>query len=75
VDYRPYLMSLDTKQEIWLTLAGEKFPKLTEDQLRALSLKAASEWYLGGDTELVDLFDQYVMLKTLKGIENESGNS
>jgi len=52
-------------------LAGEKFPQLTEDQLRALSLKAASEWYLGEDNELVKLFDQYVMLKNLAGIKNQ----
>ena len=58
-------MSLNTKLDIWITLAGEKFPRLTEDQLRALSLKAASEWYLGEDNELVKLFDQYVMLKNL----------
>jgi hypothetical protein len=32
-------------------------------------MRAASEYYLGGDPELVEVFDQYVMLKTLKGIE------
>ena len=61
-------MSLSTKQDIWLTLAGAKYPTLTEDQLKALSLKAASEWYLGGEAELVQLFDQYVMLKNLKDL-------
>jgi hypothetical protein len=61
-------MSLSTKQEIWLTLAGERYPGLNEDQLKALSLKAASEWYLGGDPELVELFDQYVMLKNIKDL-------
>jgi hypothetical protein len=61
-------MSLSTKQEIWLTLAGPRYPHLNEDQLKALSLKAASEWYLGGDPELVNLFDQYVMLKNIKDL-------
>jgi hypothetical protein len=61
-------MSLSTKQDIWLTLAGERYPSLNEDQLKALSLKAASEWYLGGDPELVNLFDQYVMLKNIRGV-------
>jgi hypothetical protein len=61
-------MSLSTKQEIWLTLAREKYPTLTEEQLLALSLKAASEWYLGGDAALVELFDQYVMLKNIKSL-------
>jgi hypothetical protein len=32
-------------------------------------MRAAAEYYLGGDPELVEVFDQYVMLKTLKGIE------
>jgi len=61
-------MSLSTKQDIWLTLAGEQYPSLNEDQLKALSLKAASEWYLGGDPVLVNLFDQYVMLKNIKDL-------
>jgi hypothetical protein len=51
-----------------MTLAGAKYPALTESQLQALSLKAASEWYLGGDPELVNLFDQYVMLKNIKDL-------
>ena len=61
-------MSLSTKQDIWLTLVGERYPTLTENQLLALSLKAASEWYLGGDPALVELFDQYVMLKNIKDL-------
>lgn len=61
-------MSLDSKLDIWITLCREKYPTITEDYARALSLKAASEWYLGGDTELVKLFDQYVMLKNLKDL-------
>lgn len=54
------------KKQIWLTLAGEKYPTLTEDQLAALSLEAASRWYMGEESELTNLFDQYVMLKNLK---------
>jgi hypothetical protein len=34
----------------------------------ALSMKAAAEYYLGGDPELVEVFDQYVMIKTLKDL-------
>lgn len=65
-------MSLSTKQDIWLTLAREKYPTLTEDRAKALSLKAASVWYLGSNNDedrvLVELFDQYVMLKQLKDL-------
>jgi len=61
-------MSLSTKNEIWLTLAREEYPVLTENQLMNLRLEAASASYYGGDHILVKLFDQYVMLKTLNGI-------
>lgn len=57
---------MNDKKEIWLTLAREKYPTLTENQLAALSIEAASRWYVGEDTELTKLFDQYVMLKNLK---------
>ena len=63
-------MSLNTKQDIWLTLAREKFPALSEDAAKALSMQAASAWYSGTDGELTELFDQYVMIKNIKGIDN-----
>ena len=66
---------MNTKLEIWATLLREKQPTLTEHQIQALSMQAASEWYNGTNTELANLFDQYVMLKTLKGIENGSVDS
>ena len=62
------------KLEIWLVLAREKYPHLNEDQIRGLSLKAASDWYSGIDSELTNLFDQYVMLKTLKGFGSENND-
>jgi len=59
--------------ETWILLAQERYPKLNENEIKRLSMKAASEWYLGEDTELASLFDQYVMLKNLKG--NQDGES
>ena len=56
---------MKSKREIWLTLARERYPTLTEDQLMGLCMEAASSWYQGVETELTTLFDQYVMLKTL----------
>jgi hypothetical protein len=41
---------------------------LTETELDALSMRAASQWFLGEKNELTKLFDQYVMLKTIQGI-------
>jgi hypothetical protein len=59
---------VDDKKQIWLTLAREHYPQLNEDQLAALSLEAASRWYIGEESELTKLFDQYVMLKNLKDL-------
>ena len=63
-------MSLDNKQEIWLELARPEFPDRTDEQLMALSMYAASMWYYPGPpNKLTELYDKYVMLKTLKGIK------
>ena len=61
-------MSLDTNIEIWESIARDKYPELQPYQLQALSMRAASEWYTGIDNELTQLFDQYVMIKNLRGI-------
>lgn len=63
-------MNLNSNIDIWATLAREQYPKLSENEIRTLSMKAASEWYLGESTDLANLFDQYIMLKTLKGNNN-----
>jgi len=57
------------KIDIWLTLAREKFPLLTEDELKTMSMVAATEWFDEYDTELAKLFDQYVMMKNLYGAD------
>jgi hypothetical protein len=59
----------ETKLEVWLQLARPKYPTLSEDKITALSLTAANDWFFNTGSELADLYDQYVMLKTLKGIE------
>lgn len=66
-------MSLNSKEEIWLEVCRAKWPTISEEAAMALSMRAASEYYLGGNTDLVEVFEQYVMLKTIKGIKN--GNS
>jgi hypothetical protein len=67
-------MSLNSKQEIWVTLAREHYPTLTEDQILALSMTAATDWYSGVKSKLTQIFDQYIMLKTLKGLDNGKTN-
>ena len=61
---------METKRDIWLAVCEGQFPRKSEDQIMAYSTKAASDWYHGDDTELAKLFEQYVMIKTLKGIKN-----
>jgi hypothetical protein len=63
-------MSLNSKEEIWLEVCRSKYPSISEAAAMALSMQAASEYYLGGDPIMVEMFDQYVMLKTIKGIDN-----
>ncbi len=64
-------MSLNTKEEIWLECCKAKWPKVSEAAARSLHMSAAAQYYLGGDNdELAEVFDRYVMLKTLKGIDN-----
>lgn len=62
-------MSLNSKNDIWLEVCQAKYPNISEAAAQAMSMQAASEYYLGGNKDLVDLFEQYIMLKTLKGIK------
>lgn len=67
-------MADETKLDVWMQLAIPVYPTLTEDRIKGLSLIAANEWFLGLDSELANLYDQYVMLKTLKNIGINNGN-
>lgn len=57
-----------SKLDLWISIAKERYPNLNEDQLMVLSMTAANAWYLddgSGTDPLVELYDQYVMMKTL----------
>lgn len=56
------------KIDIWLLLAKEKYPYMPIEKLKSLSMLAATSWYSGEKNEYTELFDQYVMLKNLKGL-------
>jgi hypothetical protein len=60
---------LNKPLDIWVNLAREKYPTLTESQLSDLWIEAASRWYSGEESELTLLFDQFVMLKTLSSVD------
>lgn len=64
-------MSLDTKMDIWIEVLRTRVPDATYQDAAMLSLKAASDWYHGVDSELSKLFEQFLMLKQLKGFSND----
>jgi hypothetical protein len=64
-------MSLDTKMGIWIEVLKTKVPDIKFDEAAALSMQAATDWYSGADTELANLFEQFIMLKTLKGMRDD----
>jgi Zn-dependent metalloprotease len=64
-------MSLNTKMEIWIEVLKTRVPDITFNEAVAVSAQAASDWYNGANTELAKLFEQFVILKTLKGIKND----
>ena len=63
-------MSLNSKEEIWMELCRARSSNITEGQSYQLLIDAATAYYTNGNKDLVEMFDQYIMLKTLKGIEN-----
>jgi hypothetical protein len=61
---------MTNNQKLWMSVARDRYPTLTENEVMGMSMKAASEYYLGGDKVLVELFEQYLILKTLSGDTN-----
>ena len=57
------------KIDIWLMLAREKYPTLSDNELIDLCKIASVEWFDNRDTELSNIFDQYIMMKNLYGAE------
>jgi hypothetical protein len=55
------------KKDIWLLLAREKFTQLADNELIDLCKIASIDWFDGRDTDLSQLFDQYLMMKNLYG--------
>ena len=61
---------MDTKRDIWLAVCEGRFPGKSSHEIMDYHFLAATDWALEIDTELARLFEQYVMIKTLKGIKN-----
>ncbi len=52
--------------ELWLSMAGAKYPGLHIYQYRNLRDEAVMEWALGLDTEKSKLYEQYYVFKQLR---------
>ena len=52
--------------ELWQSLTESTYPDCSSIELQQLRSQAATDWFNGKETPLTNLFDQYVMLKTLK---------
>lgn len=51
--------------EIWASIVAESHPNLTPNQLETLRFFAASDWCVGKETDLTDLYEKYRMLCAL----------
>jgi len=61
--------SLNTKENLWYDLIKEEYPEMTADGAAITSLQAAGDWYNRKRTKLSFLYERYMMLKELSGIE------
>jgi hypothetical protein len=56
--------------ELWLSIASREFPKECEARLLAMKYEAVISWGMGDESSLLaDLYDKFVMMKRLKGID------
>lgn len=56
-------------EELWETLLLEKFPNTPKHKIAESKWHAAMSWSFGNTTIMSELYDKYVMMKRLKGIE------
>ena len=62
---------METLEDIWESLAKPKYPTFNSRQLIELRSEAAIDWLYDNETELYNLFDQYVMLRELLDIKSQ----
>lgn len=58
--------------DIWVEICQKSFPDITENQIIMLAFQAATAYYNDEHSDLHTMFDQYLMLKYLKGLKDES---
>jgi hypothetical protein len=52
--------------ELWITLATDKYPGISSADARILRDEAVMEWVLDLQTEKAKLYEQYYLVKTIK---------
>lgn len=52
--------------ELWVSMAGAKYPGLHVEQYRIIRDEAVMEWVLDLKTEKAKLYEQYYLVKSLK---------
>jgi len=61
---------------LWESMFLEKFPNSSKHQILEAKKEAVIEWAYDENTEIANLYDKYVMMKQLRGIEpNDSGDA
>ena len=53
------------KHELWARIASDKYPALSVHELRDLRLQAAVDYSLANDSELGQLYEQFVIMRAL----------
>ena len=59
--------------ELWESLVLEQFPNTPKHKIAESKWQAAMSWGIGDETIMSKLYDKYVMMKRLKGIEPGGG--
>lgn len=58
--------------ELWQRLAKDKYPSLSAHEIRDLKLEAAVDYSYANESELGQLYEQYIIMRTLSVTENKN---
>ena len=61
-------MSQNTDLDLWTQVAEGYWPELSVEELQGLSMQAALYWYQKENNALAKVYEQYLLLRTLKGV-------
>ena len=55
--------------ELWESIVLDRFPNTSKQKLVEAKINASIAWYCGEKSAMSELYDKYVMVKRLKGVE------